>query len=413
MYTLVSAIGKEKSDPRKWKQIDISNITLNDLFINFKTVLALLTDPYMDEPEVFDIEAIRVTHSGVNLTFNQFLIENDDSTLPTRAGSLDIKSVTAKYADAYRAGYSVNLISQTGVLDSQEPKEDKTWLILQKEGLDYDLFTKHCLTMVNGFFHLCEANSDGAFIKEGAVSNRICGQSTVGIVSFKGISELKQIPITLDMIKPQADNPLHFRAVIDVGEDVTNKTVLLVVGGYLVLPGTGVFSLESESRLLIDFNNYSIPNRFFESNNYLDYSSFVLDTPSTNSEQYILDELYGDEFIKSLLTMPQSFIVILDNPDVYFEQEHVRVSPMPGIYTSYVKPEYPLFVGQGMAANYWYTHQKPYWSINTIDGLRHRRQYNTTDTRSLVSLDESRDPGDPVNWSRAYYLKISSDVLGL
>src|SRR5690606_30146268 len=121
-----------------------------------------------------------------------------------------------------------------------------------------------------------------------------------------------------------------------------------------------VFTLESESRILIDFNNYSIPNRFFESNKYLDYSEFDLDTPSTNDGQYTMDELYSDKFVTSLLTMSQSFIVILDNPDIFIEKEHVRPSPMPGIYTSYVKPIYPLFIGQGMVANYWYTHQKPY-----------------------------------------------------
>lgn len=412
MYTLVSAIGKEKNDSRRWKTANISDVTLHDLFLNYRKLLVLLQDEFMEEPEVFDLDSIRLTHSGLDVTFSQFLIDNGNNTLETTPGTLDFKTTYAKYADAYRAGYSVDLVSQTGVVDSTEPKDDKTWLILRKNGADYDLIGKHCLTIVNGFFHFSETNSSGLYIKDGAISSRICGHSTVGLLSFHGVSELRQIPITIDMIKQQADHPLHFRTVLDVGEDLSNKTVFLVIGGYLVLPGTRVFTLESETRILIDFNNYSIPNRFFESNKYLDYSSFELDTPMTNDSQYAMDELYSDEFVTSLLTMSQSFIVVLDNPDIFIEKEHVRPSPMPGIYTSYVPPIYPLFLGQGMAANYWYTYQKPYWSINTIDGLRHLRQYNTTKTRDLLSIDDSRVPGDPVHWSMAYYLKISADVIG-
>lgn len=410
MYNLVSAIAKTKNNPRKWISVDIANMLLFDIFDQHKIVKVLLSDQFMVNPEIFDLDYLKTIAVDMSLTFDEFLISNADTNLPTVPGTLDIVTNTVKYSDAFRAGYTVNTATQFNSHDTPGPKEDRRWLVLQKEDADYTSMSEHCLSIVNGFYHFSEASSQGHFIKDGAVSNRICGHNTVGLISFDGVSRLTQIPITEDMIHKQGDNPLYFRTILDVGQDISNKTVLLSIGGYLVLPSTRVFWAESGSKLTIDFNNYSLLNRFFESSKYLDFTDYPFDFPTTNGEQYINDEIHSDAFITYLMTMSQSFIIVLDNPDINFDKEAIRVSPMPGIYTSYIPPIYPLVIGQGMMANYWYTSQKPYWSINTIDGLRHRRQYNTTLTNDLLSLDDSRNPSNPVNWSMASYLMITTDV---
>jgi len=406
----MSAIGKLNNGGKKWLSIDIGSMALSQIFLTYRSVLALIKDPFMTDPEVFDFESIR-GYSGSSLTFNQFLTQNGSDTLPTTPGSLEIKTVTGKYADAFRAGFSVTPVTQSGAVDGNEPKEDKTWLLLQKDGLDYDLFEKHCLVNINGFFHFSEVNNIGVYVKDAMLSNFHCGESTIGIVSFNGVSELTTKPITLDMIKQQATRPLNSKLILDVGEDISNKTVLLSLGGYLVLPNTRVFTRDSANTLLIDFNDYSLIDRFFESRQYLDYSSFNLDTPYSNDTQYTTEELLSDDFVKNLLTMSQSFVIILDNPDVYFEYDAIRKSPMPGTYTSFEKPYYPLVLGLGMLGIYWYTYQKPMWSIDVIDNFWYQRQYNTTDTKSLLSMDDARDPKRPIRWSRAHFLKMSADTL--
>lgn len=408
MYTILEVLSKSKNNPRKWIPIDPDTSIISDLFKDQRETILTLHNSVSDQTEYMDLETIRNTHLYSTSTLSNFVLSTGSNPLVTYTKDPNLQTFTAKYADAFRAGYKVDVVSQEGLLEEVR-RYERTWIRLQKEGLDYRLFEKHCLTLVNGFLHFNEVDSNGIYIREGAKSNKVSGFSTVGIISFKDVSELKQIPITDSIIKRQGDSTLDFRAVLDVGESLGNKTILLSIGGYLCLPGEGTFRLESDTSIVVDFNNYSLLNRFFESYKYLDYSGYRFDIPDTNDEQYIVNELHSEEFIRYLLTMPQSFIVILDNPDITFEEDHLRPSPMPGIYTSYKDPLYPVIVGQGMLANYWYFYQKPYWSLNTIDGLRHRRQYNTNVTRDLLSVDDSREPFNPVNWSRAYYLKMYTE----
>lgn len=225
------------------------------------------------------------------------------------------------------------------------------------------------------------------------------------------LSELKLIPINSTMIKQYSTLDYKDYVLLKLEEDITNKTVLLSIGGYLILPDSKIFYRHSKDNLVIDFKNYAIENRFFESKEYIDYSGFNLDTPSTNSDQYIIGELRSNDFIANLLMMSQSFVILLYNTDIFYEIEAVRPSLMPGVYTSYIKPEYPLILGEGKIGDYWYTEQRPWWSLNVVDGLENNRIYHTNDLDTLLSIDGSNVPYDPVNWSRASYMKMGSSIL--
>lgn len=412
MYTLISSIVKEKKN-KKWVSMDLSSTPVKDILSTYYKVKLLVQDEVMVEPEVMDIDQLRLEFSDYSDTLPNLFIEIGNRALVTTTGSLDFSTKSAKYADAVRAGFKLYPVTASGQPDEVSHKEDRTWLLLKKNNFDYELFQNHCLLTINGFFHFTETNNQGIYVKDAMKSNYHCGENTCGIISFKDVCTLKTKLITEEMIKTFDGLNLSDKLIIDIGEDVSNKTIMISIGGYLVKPNSRVFSRVSENSILIDFKNYSLYNRFFESRQYLDYSGYEFDIPESNKQQYFTDELYSDEFIKFLLMMSQSFIVILDDPDIYFEEHNVRKSRMPGIYTSYVKPVYPMFVGQGMFANYWYTKQKPYWSLNVIDGFRHRRNFNTTKTKILDSIDDKRIPGNPINWSRGYYLKICKDDLVL
>lgn len=408
MYSLISALVRTKNN-KKWQVVDLTNLSVSLIFSSFREILLLVNVPGVTEPETLNMDQLRLEFTNYSGTISDLFNNIGNRALVTTPGTLDIDIKTVKYADAVRAGYKIHPVTQSGHEDSQLPKEDKTWLKLTKNNFDYQLFQDYCLTAVNGFFHFSETNNEGVYIKDGMKSNLYCHENTCGILSFKDIGKIQTKLITNDMIYQEADKPLYIKTILDIGEDITNKTVLLSIGGYLILPDSKVFSIFNETSLLIDFINYSIPNRFYESRQYLDYTSFELDYPATNAYQVNVDELYSDDFIIKLLTMSQSFIILIDNPDVYFEKHNIRKGRMPGCYTSYLKPNLPLFIGQGMFSNYWYKYQKPFWSLNVIDGFRHYRNYNTTKTKALGGIDDKRIPANPVTWSRAYYLKISKD----
>lgn len=80
---------------------------------------------------------------------NQFFSSYGNNTLHTTLGTIKISNKYAKYKDAFRAGYKVEPITPSGHSTGNEPKEDKTWLYLSKEGLDYSLFQKHSLVSVS------------------------------------------------------------------------------------------------------------------------------------------------------------------------------------------------------------------------------------------------------------------------
>jgi hypothetical protein len=125
-----------------------------------------------------------------------------------------------------------------------------------------------------------------------------------------------------------------------------------------------------------------------------------------NSEMVTIDQLVSDENIKSYLSLSQSFIIVLDTPNITLNRQYVKKTGMPGKYITYKEPLYPLVLGLGRHAEYWSIKEDGQYSLSVHDNIIENKQFDTLLTSSLTNTDNDRRPNTPTMLSDAYLLQI-------
>lgn len=411
MYILISAIAKPIEQNSRWTDISIGNVELSSLFQNYAKVYAVLKNSFLPNEMCLDLESIRTGFADSNLTFDEFLTQNGNNTLPTSNVIPTIQTKFAKYADAIHAGYKVIPFKPMTSIDAELPLHDKTSLHLSRPETDYELFLNSCMVSVNGYFHLTDGGSDGIVVQDGMKSLFISNLNQIGILSFREIGTIQSIPIKQEMLYKTSDNERYRdRVHINTGVDLTGKTVILVLGGYLHIHDPKTFRVCGDSQLSVDVANLPLIERYFESMEMLDLSALPLQRTSRNPTQIAVDDFYSDANIEAYFTLPQSFVVILDNDEVFVEREYVRKTRLPNMYISYTKPRYPLVTGYGKTSNYWYTEEDKQYSLNCCKSMRTNFLFHTVDLNRVKNISSARNTNNPVENSLAYFLKIGSQL---
>lgn len=408
MYELISAIGLPKVGVKRWQEIQISNVPMVSIYSTYESVYLTLKSTF--NQNVFltlDLEEIKARASVLNDTLSQFLVSNGNTTLPTVQGKYTIENKYVKYRDAVRSGYKITPVDQNGILNSPIPYPDRDWLALTKQDTDYHRMQSRCLVSVNGMFHLTDTDGNKLLVVDGAKSRRLCGQTNVGIHSFNNVAELDLIPITDSMIhRRYPDIPLSKVMYIDTGLNLNGKTLGIVLGGYLHILDRKTFYRISDSIVAIEFQNYPILERYFESKKYIDLSSLGLDLDENNPDLVNYPQLTSDIVLRKYATLSQSFLVAINSLDIFVEREELPTSKIPGTFISYNKPVYPLFTGYGRVSEYWVTEEKPFWSLNVVNDQMDNYMFQTFDTSNLNNINNVKDPKDPYEYGRGHYLKI-------
>jgi len=411
MYTLVEAIARPIGGGGRWTAIALGDMLLPSVFSTYDQVLATLTNPYLSGKVCLDLATIRADYGSQDITFNSFLEVQGNVTLDTSDTLPVLKTRYAKYNDAIRAKYHVQSIHPSAALDAQLPASERTWLLMTKAGLDYNLFYESALVSVNGFIHPTDVSQDGIYVKEGMVSRNMSGKAEIGVYSFRELGKLSFVPITPEMVyKQDASQLFKDRAHVDLGIDVSNKTVMLVLGGYFHVLDERTFYRVSDSAFAVVFNNLPLFDRFYDSRKYIDLSSLNVEISDNNPSHFSVEDLLSDAALRAYLTLPQSFFVILDNPNVFVEYAPVRTTMLPGLYISDVPPAYPLLSEIGKMVNYWYHYENEQYSITATDAYRHDYNYRTVAARNALSLGDTRNTARPLANGDLRYLQIGADL---
>jgi hypothetical protein len=412
MYALVSAIGKLKAVGSRWTSLSVAAVTLSTLFRNYEEVYLVLSNPFYEGNRTLILSSIRDENLSSELTVSQFLINNGNETLPVVEDLYQINTQWAKYSDAFRSHYKVEPIASSGHINSSIPLSERTWLSLTRAETNYQLFFKSCLVTINGLIHRTDTDGNRIYVVDGMKSCRHSGRNQIGITSFQKLGELEFMAISEAMIhRRYADEPLKSRVYIDIGTAKPNKLPMLVVGGYLHLLDSRTFFQVSDTVYAYNIRNVPWRERYFESKELIDLSHFDLEVFNHNDNQVTESELYSDEIIKKVFTLSQSFIVWIDNTDLFVEREALRRSTLPNMYTSHIEPIYPLTTGYGKLSEYWRVKEHNQWAVNVADGLKWNYDFNTTTESGLVSYDNSASPFNPLEYSRAHFMKIGCDAL--
>jgi hypothetical protein len=199
-------------------------------------------------------------------------------------------------------------------------------------------------------------------------------------------------------------------AYLNLGRDLTNYTVMVVIGGYLHVLDSKTVRMVGTNSIVIDFNNLPLFERYFESKPHIDLSGLPLTSYPNNSEAFSVDDMLSDAFIKAYLTLSQSFVVLIDNTELSTDLVRVRAAKFPNLYVSYADPQWPLVAGYGKVSEYWSVEEDGQWALTTEDTLRDNYLFHTVEAKAQVTLTDSRNPMNPQDISPAFFLRIGCDI---
>lgn len=413
MYQLISAIAKNIEDDTRWHNVDIGDMPFDSLYKTYSKVIATLSNNFLTHNVSLDLAVIRPRIGGLTSTLNDFLQANGDATLPTSDELPVIRTRYAKYADGFHAGYKVTPCAPGLSPDANLPASEKTDLVLTRKlnQTNYNMLYRHVLASVNGFIHAADASDAGFIIKDGMKSQMLSGSNLFGLMSFEDIGSLSFIPIKPDMIYRQNERQLlKNQCFIDSGADLSAKTVMLVLGGYLHVLDEEAFFRVSDSSFCVNFNHIPLIDRYFESRQYIDLSSMNVEVSTNNPNQIGIADILSDAAITAYCTLSQSFFVVLDNPDVFADRLTLDATSGPGMYTTTVTPVYPMIAGYGKLVNYWYQFEDGLYAISGYDTVLRRPIYDSFDKLNQQSISNSSNHEFKERNSLAYFLRIGTDI---
>lgn len=414
MYTLVNALARTRGRTGSWSEVDLSGMDVFKLWTDYSRIILILRSPFYDDLLSLDLDEVRVrlTQTRPGTTLSAWLESLGNSTLPTSTTVPKITPKFAQYRDAVAAGYKIAPTDRAVGHGNDQLESDKRDLLMSKEGVDPKLFFDNCLVDVNGLLHRTDYDSQGVFVVDGAKSGRVANDNHVGILSFQQLGGVTVVPITEDMITPGGTDPaLYINAIITPKVDLTGKTVMLSFMGYL-LPFGKAFRRIGDGAYSIDLRNQIVMDWYFEARKLIDLSSVTKHMTYKNGgyDQVALEEFNGDAVIKALLTLSQTFIVAINNADVYVDREQLEISKTPDRYFTKTRPLWPVIVNKGRLFGYWATLEGDTYVLAGTNNRRPEYNFETTHWGLDVSVDPTQDRHYPNRYSKAYYLKIGSDL---
>lgn len=412
MNTYIKAVCLARSAGAQWLEQDISQHVVSSIYDTFAKVYLELSVTALPQNIYVDLDTLRYEYSNYQGTLTQLLVLLGNRTLETVAQLPNTLVKFAKYSDAIRARYKIDICKIGVNLPENYPPEDKPDLLVTRPtySTDLSLIHSHCLVSINGYIHMTDTDGDKAYVVDGGKTLRKARMNKMGITSFLDIGRLKKVKILPTNIHPQTPtSPLYDKTYFSVDEDLTRKTCMLVLGGYLVMPEDGVFWQTGTSTFALDWTKIPYVERVYESDRFMDLTDLGLTRDTQNPNLFSLPEMLSDATLIKYMTLSQSFLVILDAEYLLSKKIPIKRSNMPGMFISYQDPVYPMFVGHGKIAEYWKTHEGAdnRWSVTVADSYYENFIISQQSTSNFNLVNNLTLPERSFFNSRGLMLEIS------
>jgi hypothetical protein len=214
------------------------------------------------------------------------------------------------------------------------------------------------------------------------------------------------------LYRPQEAAKHYQYAHLNLGVDTENRTVLLVLGGYLHILDN-LYKEIGNGLIQIDFNNYPMIQRYYDSRSLMNVALLdaQLESFEQNESQRVVSELLRSETtIENFLDLPESFAVVVNTPNLYVERHQVERSGLPGIFFWHDVPRWPLLCQRGKLKEYWAQDDDGKWVISCESNLVPNYQFEHTHYETLVSVTDHKVPSNPYYADRGYLLEIGKDL---
>lgn len=410
-YQIIKAVGIGKTIGSQWRDIDTDTAIITALFSDFYKVYLELSHNSLPDNIYVDLDIFKTNYSTYASGFDDFLIEIGDQTLPTVSSLPNTSVKYVKFSDAFRSFYKADLAVAGQILPDNYPNSLKDDVVLTRPAYNTDmsLIHSHTLVTVNGYVHETDATVEGdkAYIYEAGKTLRKSRNNNIGIMSFLDVSRLTKTHLTTEQIYAQEpDGQLYERTYINSGVDLNNKAYFLVLGGYLIFPDENVLWKVNDTTVALNFNMISYIERIYESNMVLNLDHLELETIPGEPNIFNIEQLKSNDVLRKYMLAKNTFLVTLDVNHLTYNKIYLRHSNLPGVFTAYENPRYPLVVNYGRIAEYWAVKEDNQWLVTVNDSFLKQFILDYYSNPQLTLINDHLVPMKPNQHSRGYLLEI-------
>lgn len=411
MYKSQGGYVKRLGPQQKWERLNAIDVPVRDLHHHFQDGYLFITHPLYDGVHHLRLRDIPQHLRYSDLVVDAWLESLGNEGLPLKEGRIHFDEVDAPYEDAWRAGCSITPIHRHYHQDQSIPDSDKKDLLIEHPGATGVEMREQCLVTVNGFFHYTGAREEGLQVIDGAVNGRKCNDNRVGLWALGELGKLSLHRVRKEHLVNRAGDPYRNGVTLqlDPNIDLKGKSVFLVLGGVFHYTDHYVKRI-GEHLFRVDMAQYPFPQHVFDLERHYDLSRMkhYHDRSTVNETQVAVEELYSDPSIETFFTLPCTFFVVVDAPEVFYEEIRLESTQLPGVVKSPVVPRYPLKHRLGRFVEYWSRRDAEEIKFYFSDDYETYYTFETTHWKDQNSIDASRVPAKPYDYGRAFLVKLTT-----
>jgi hypothetical protein len=414
MYQYISALAKAKSKRARWEEVDLRHMLLSDILMNYSDAIITTSNTFLTGDRYVRLSDILAAGIRTDQTLEQWFIAHGEKPLNDTTAPWEIVSSAITYRDAWRSGFKIDYVGNGVHPSTPLPLGDRVNLLLTKTGIDYQEAYENLLVTVNGLLHLTDFDGNGLHVYDGGKSIQYANLNNVGLINFSHVGQLQQIPINVSMLSksPQQLAGYAEGVYIATGVDMTGKTPMLVLGGYLHVCDDVYQVVNPELGIIKVFTKkINLMHRIFESRKLISLATLNLPTHAINAGLIQNSDLFSDSVIESYFDLPQSFIVLVDTPSMYVNKHRIDCANLDGIYYTAKDPIYPLQLRTGILPEFWVRKEEELYVLSVTDGKSRNYMFETVDWRSEPSVDEALVPDDQFEHAKAFLLEIGKESI--
>ena len=385
MYTLVDAVLRESGINKVWGSVNIANMTLPQIFKKYHSGYIVLKSVGLDHDQYVDLTTLKQLRLPITTQpFYLWLNALGNTALPSTETKPTFSETRVGYTDAWSASYKMILVDPiTGLPNETRSKKDLTDGFLYKEGLPARYLASALIT-VNGYLHRSAVHGRGLQVQGAGKTLDMSQNNQVGLLSFTKVGNIQLLGLNDEQIlKGNNGRSLYDETYVNLGVDLTNKSLLMSLGGYLNTAGVEVINPETGLiRLRVSRMNFH--KRILESMNKIDLTSLNLYRPDHLPGSISITQCIDDVAIRAYLKLSQTFFIIIDTPGIAINRVPIDNVKLFGLYESVTEPMWPMIDSLGRLPEYAKNRQGDWWVMRC--GELYQKDYNF-ESRPISDLD--------------------------
>lgn len=422
MYNCTRALVRRHGANQRLLETQVNTMSVRELINDYTIVYLVLTHPALPSEVSLNLEDVAdvVFKLSPTVTVDQWLTSNGDKTLPTSTTVPKKAAGVAKYRDLFVAGYHAEKVHPTSGSGNSLLDAELTDLQITREGADYKEIYEHALFTINGLCHIADYSSKGVFIKGGGRSIHYANRNQIGITSFLDVGKMSFYPITDTMIKSvgldEIGRPHQLKKGVLLNlpnVDLSNKVVMISLMGVLHY-ASNRYKVVGDHSILLEWWKLPLMELINNTRPYIDISSFeaTLDPVAWHKDAIDLNLANTDDSIKAFLKLKQTFIILIEADNFFYNRIAVEQTGLPGRYVHPDRPRYPLQLENGFLPEYMTYDDHGQYVIAVDQNLaqryaHHTRTYSTEDNY----VNSAKRSEFPNYYASAYLLEMGRDFV--